>query len=686
MVSGAQSGNPPLFTFDVFDTTLCRLVHLPEHLHLIVGRRLLKQGISPYSDRQWMYLRTLAEQRCRALVDHREVTLEEIHALLARFAGLGPEAARLAMEAELQQELALIRPIGNTRRVLEAINAKGQLPTLISDTYFTSEFVQSLVRQAGIDVPCRIVASCERRKSKSEGTLYDEVAAELGVAPTSFRHLGDNAVADVKNARARGWNAEHFTASHPTTRERVLASSGQGEFLASAIAGSARAARLAQPENGKGGIVTAAASVAGPLFMAFTLWVLLDVLKRGGRAIHFLARDGQILAKICERLVRWLKVDVQPRYVYASRQAFLLPALPLESPGIVEEALALAYYDVVTLGEALIVLKYSPADIASVAAKLPFDMSRTSSSLSPGERRALVDTLLEPRLLVPLQERARQAREPALRYLEEAGLLEAEEAIICDFGWRGNTQLRMQKLLGSRAKLRAYYIGISESVLGSEHSHHAWTSGLPWNVGLLEVMAAADHTSVKGFVLQEGRPVCSPPLVENTVLIEWGALVQQEVSLRFVDNLLDAVDPELFSAQELQSALEAAALDAHHHFRVSPTPAEAHAYGTIPHHAGVTHEVSKDLAPPVTGADLLRHLVDRRARHTASSWYMGSLARSAEAALLPRMVHRSIEQYLRFRARLSSRLKHRDIIREGRQLLNEATAARRAAGTDRVSR
>jgi hypothetical protein len=220
-------------------------------------------------------------------------------------------------------------------------------------------------------------------------------------------------------------------------------------------------------------------------------------------------------------------------------------------------------------------------------------------------------------------------------------------------------------------------------VLGLEDSHQAWTSEVPWNVGLLEVMAAADHTSVKGFAFSEdGKPVCSPPVRENTVLIEWGALVQQEVALRFVDNLLAAVDPELFNPQEVQTALQAAALDAHRHFRLAPTPAEAHAYGAIPHHAGVTHEAAKDLAPLVTGADLLRHLVDRRARRTVSSWYTGSLARSAEGALLPRVVHASIEQYLRFRARLSSKLKHRGLRREGRQLMDDAAAAGRAAGTD----
>lgn len=594
MASGAPLGNPPHFTFDVFDTTLCRLVHSPEDLHLIVGRKLLRQGIS---------------------------------------------------------------------------------------SCCTPVFVASLLRQAGIDAPCRVGASSERCKSKSEGTLDDEVAAERGVAPSSFRHLGSNVIADVRNARGRG--AEFFTGSHPTTRERMLAASGQGEFLASAIAGSARAARLAQPESGKEGIVTASASVGGPLFMAYTLWVLLDVLKRGGRAIHFLARDGQILARICERLVRWLKLDVEVRYVYASRQAFLLPALPVESPAIVEEALALAYYDVVTLGEALAVLKYSPADIASVAGELPFEMSRTSASLSPEERRALVGALLAPSLLEPLQGRAREAREPALRYLGEAGLLDADEACIVDFGWRGTTQLRMQKLLGSRVKLHGYYIGINNPVLGANDSHQAWTSEIPWNVGLLEVMAAADHTSVKGFAFsQDGKPICSPPVRENTVLIEWGALVQQEVALRFVDNLLGAVDPELFSAQEMQAALQAAAIDAHRHFRLSPTPAEAEAYGAIPHHAGVTHEVAKDLAPLVTSGDLLRHLVDKRARRTVSSWYTGSLARSARASLLPRVMHASIELYLRLRVRLSFRLKHRDITHEGRQPLNDATAARHAAGAD----
>ncbi|MEZ2218282.1 hypothetical protein [Rhizobium sp. RCC_161_2] len=583
--------------------------------------------------------------------------MNDIYSRLSRSLNLSPEDARIALETELNEELRLIRPIASTRQRVSELIKENSPPLFLSDTYFTSAQVEALLTQCGYPQPLDIIASSEELKSKFAGTIFDHVAHQRGFQNSHFQHLGDNAVGDLQNARASGWNAQIFVDSHWTTRERVLFASGKGDFLSSAIAGSARAARLGQEVPVKEGILTASANVVGPLFAAYVLWILLDVRARGGRTIHFLARDGQLMVPICQRLARWLGTDIDARYTYASRQAFLLPALPEDDGDMVAQALALAYYDHITLSEALTSLKYSDDEIKMVSRNAGIAIDETFRSLNESQKAALRDALLRADVLDPLRARVRTARAATLSYLESEGMLSSPKAYIVDLGWRGNTQLRLERVVGDRVKLVGYYMGMSNSVLGPEHKTRIWTTTTPWKTALLEVMAAADHTSVKGFGFDEdGKPVCAPPITEDTVLVSWGAREQQAIALRFVEYLTDAIELEHYSPEEVYAALKSAALDGYRHFRLSPTWAEAEAYGGILHQEDVNHVKYRELAQPVTSMDIALFALKKKSKGAVTSWYMGSLARS-KGQLVPTLISRSIDRAIKFMARLDTKRK-----------------------------
>ena len=658
-------------SFDVFDTAVCRLVHAPEHLHLIVGRKLRNRGIVALSEFEWMYARIEAESRQRLTVHHKEVKLEEIYEMLSTLIKLEQSHARIALEIELEEELRLIRPIASTRwRICELL--RGHNPVMfVSDTYFSARQVEMILRRSGYVEPLDIITSSEELKSKISGTIFNHVVEQRNLEHSRIRHLGDNAFSDVLNARACGWNAQLFTHSHWTTRDRVLFASGEGDFLSSAIAGSARAARLGQLTPVKEGIATAAASVVGPLFAAYVLWVLLDVRGRGGRTIHFLARDGQVMVPMCQRLARWLGVEIDARYTYASRQAFLLPALPEEGDDIVDQALKLAYYDHITLSDAMTSLGFADEEMSAVSKNAAIQLHRTSISLSDKEKLALREALTRSDVLDPLRARARLARTATLAYLESENILSAAEAHIVDLGWRGNTQLRLRKVVGDQVSLTGYYMGLSNSVLGPQAKTRVWTTTEPLKTGLLEVMAAADHTSVKGFGFsKEGKPICSPPIGEDASAIQWGARQQQEIALRFVDYLTEAVESGQYTPEEFYRALRTAGLDAYRHFRLAPSFAEAEAYGGFLHQNDINHLTYRELARPVTGKDMAKHVFDRRSKAASSSWYMGSIARSRED-WLPRLINTGVDKTINLMARVKTRRRIQTARRSARNALKE---------------
>jgi FMN phosphatase YigB (HAD superfamily) len=657
------------FSFDVFDTALCRLIHAPEHIHLGVGRKLRARGVVGFSDIEWAYARAEAEFQQRLTVPHREITLEAVYDRLARFLDLSPDDALTARETELAEERRLVRPIAPIRERVTRLVDDGTSPLFLSDTYLSSGEVTDLLVRVGYRAPLDVVVSCEERKSKLRGTLFRHVAARRGVENSDFRHVGDNGLADVVNAGASGWEAKLFGDSHRTARERVLFASGRGDFLASAVAGSARAARLGQCAPVREGIASAAATVAGPLFAAYVLWVLRDVIARGGRTIHFLARDGQVLAPICERLGRWLGVDVKAVYMFASRQAFLLAALPDGDREMVERALTLAFYGRIPLSGALSSLRYPAEEITSISNEAGIAPGARRVELGEREITALRDALLRPERLDPFRTRVRTAREATLAYLESVGLFSSPEAYIVDLGWRGTTQLRLQHAVGDRVDLVGYYMGLTDTVLPSAARTRVWTTSLTIKTALLEVLASADHTSVRGFgFAEDGTPVCMPPIKEDPELIEWGARQQQEIALRFVDYFTEAVELEHYSIDDAQSALQSAALDAYRHFRLSPTYAEAEAYGGILHSDDINHVEHRQLARPVTSRDVARHIVNRTSRGEVTSWYTGSLARS-RGHLLPELVSTGIDRVIVLSARVRTRRRIRAARRSARNSL-----------------
>src|SRR5262249_52908695 len=93
-------------------------------------------------------------------------------------------------------------------------------------------------------------------------------------------------------------------------------------------------------------------------------------------------------------------------------------------------------------------------------------------------------------------------------------------------------------------------------------------------------------------------------------------------------------------------------------FHLSPTWAEAEAYGGIVHQQDVNHLKYRELAQRITSIDIARFVFNKRAKSAASSWFMGSLARS-KGSLVPTLISRSVDQTIRLMARIETRRKKR---------------------------
>lgn len=195
-------------TFDVFDTLLLRPLARPEDAFYLLGARL------GYPDLRRLRIQAEEEARRRKelAAGSREVTLEEIWAVLAPETGLSPEEG---MAAERRLEFDLCRANPYFLPVVAALRRQGKTLAVLSDMYLEEETVAALLDRCGFGTFAACLVSGERGSSKSGGGLY-RLARKLLGPGRACAHVGDDPWADQRQAEAAGWAAFPYKNVHRT--------------------------------------------------------------------------------------------------------------------------------------------------------------------------------------------------------------------------------------------------------------------------------------------------------------------------------------------------------------------------------------------------------------------------------------------------------------------------------------
>jgi len=184
-------------TFDVFDTLLWRRV-----LFRVDAFRLLPHG------RRVTALRAFAEAGatawCRRVL-RREPRLADIY----RIYPFDPRA-ELALEAELAQ------PNPWCLAAVNELLARGVTVAAVSDMYLSAQQIGTLLQAAGYPRLPVFSSSEANRSKRGDGRLFLHVGEQIGAAPSSWLHVGDNLHADVEMARRHGLSACHVQAPRDT--------------------------------------------------------------------------------------------------------------------------------------------------------------------------------------------------------------------------------------------------------------------------------------------------------------------------------------------------------------------------------------------------------------------------------------------------------------------------------------
>lgn len=303
-----------LLSFDVFDTLIFRPFVHPADLFFLVGEE--------FDILDFKNVRTWAEWearvKCKAQSGHMEVGIKEIWENLEKETGVSAKEG-MAREEKLEQMLCYANPFMlEVWRRLQYMNKK---MIVVTDMYLPKDCIVKILENAGYTGIAKVYVSNEYRKSKADGSLYEEVmkdwcGASLQAAEIKQTgiHIGDNPHSDWKMAKKYGMDVLRY---QNINKNMLL----YRPTDMSCIVGSAYKAIVnSHLYNGlySYGMEYEYGFIYGGLFaVGYCSFIHTYYKQHGVDKLLFLSRDGDILKQVYD----FLYPEDNTEYVYWSRKA-----------------------------------------------------------------------------------------------------------------------------------------------------------------------------------------------------------------------------------------------------------------------------------------------------------------------------------------------------------------------------
>lgn len=270
-----------VFSFDVFDTCLCRLCGDPRMLFDVLSLKV-KQAMNENASEHMRQLFVAA----RANAGGRN--LYEIYEHVSQHFPLPCTVERM-MELELETEKEMLVPIAATLRLVNQARKKGDV-LFISDMYLPSSFIRERLSEYGFfQEGDRLYVSDEFQAWKHDGSLYRLVREKENISYRRWHHYGDNFHSDVKTPRRLGIHAHHLQYDYLYYEERWKQQLTVGFQYPSIMAGISRAVRLqSEASDSQTGFVS---DLTAPFMVNWVYGLMRNAQQRGIRRLLFLARD-----------------------------------------------------------------------------------------------------------------------------------------------------------------------------------------------------------------------------------------------------------------------------------------------------------------------------------------------------------------------------------------------------------
>lgn len=492
-----------VLSLDCFDTLLWRDCHAPTDLFAALPGMTLFQ-------------RAHGEARARAIAASargaHDVTIAEIYDAIMPNADAA--ARERAIEAEIAAEARHCYGFAPTIALMHEARRRGLKVIIVSDTYFSPRQLHDLIaRAAGDDVAGmidRVFTSSVHGLPKALG-LYREVLAQIGAAPASVLHIGDNHAADVEGVRPFGVNTLHLTQFASQTLQQLRLESAVAAMIDGHRGGliqnpqphrpalSAGLPHIADPAQAFG------FATLGPVFHGFDQWLRAEadaLAAARDKPVHwlFLMRDG------------WLPMAMhQARGSQPNVHAVEISRLTATFATFTRDAAIIRHLEE-NRG-------IDPAILAQQLRLAPDLIAQLCGGRSHADGwRALADWCRDSRNRSGIVAAAHALADRLVRHVAATVAPQPGDTLmLVDLGYNGSVQSLVDRLLAERLRVHVAgrYLILREvqvtghdkrGYLGGAHDDPVLQNALTANVALIEQLATTAQGSVIDYA-EDGTPL-----------------------------------------------------------------------------------------------------------------------------------------------------------------------------------
>lgn len=425
-----------IVSFDVFDTLVKRIVNTPEAIFELLG--------SIYDLYDFKTIRHEYQMRASEEVKRKfgrpHANIDEIYEYFENYdeRNIDWQAVK---HAEVQMEEDALVCNHKMFEIFEYAKEKGKRIIAVSDMYLFAETIENILEKCGYIGFDHIYVSANENATKYEGTLFEHVLREEGVAADKVLHIGDSYKDDYEHAIAIGLRAIQYKTQKMSDDLKYMENSPVDYGVSS----------LLIEEKGdywyNFGVY-----VGGPLYLGLYSWMLSKIEQEKADKVYFLARDGYNLCQL-------MKKDgyEQAEYLYTSRRALLLAGVVELDDKTLSLLPPFTYYQ--TVGEVLEYLDIN--DIVTDSCIRIAGFSGRDSIISNDVDRENFKSIYkysETKFL----KKCETERNNAKHYFEKIGFFDGNN-ILFDCGWNGSSQYLLDRFLnaiGYEKECKFFYVGI----------------------------------------------------------------------------------------------------------------------------------------------------------------------------------------------------------------------------------
>jgi len=187
-----------IYSFDVFDTLLCRPYVLPMDVFKAIEENL-KYSFPSLDSRllkSYQSARIYSEIIARRKASSEDIMIYDIYSCLGELFNISAKASHQLMLFEMQYEMKILYPINGAAEYVAECRERGEI-VFISDMYLPSDFIENILACHGIARDGdKIYVSGEYGLTKGSGRLFDKVLKDFSISAQQLVHFGDNLVSD----------------------------------------------------------------------------------------------------------------------------------------------------------------------------------------------------------------------------------------------------------------------------------------------------------------------------------------------------------------------------------------------------------------------------------------------------------------------------------------------------------